>query len=612
MDESNVSKLNNKINRLIDRFFTGKVVPFTGAGISINAQYNGKQLANTTIMTKTIAKELFDLYDKKEQWAKWCCSSLNCNNHDETLCLLKKQSLDKLCEIYTWATGQNGFQYLVEKVLSIPDFSKLPPQAAHRYIVFLAREGLIDEIITTNYDCCFEKAYQQTFQEKSNNAALVITDLDGYRQFSGKLFTNSGTRCLKIYKINGCAGKLKQNKDYPTEHILLMERQLQNWRDRKWARDLFNDCLRSRTLVFSGFGSEEPQVRHTALQIAEEFENTGNNKLYNNQESCWDLPNAPYIAAFDDTLSFNQIQIIYAYASAHNSSMDYADLHTNVFTGADAKFLDPCNDNKHEQTLPADLFWEKVYQAAFWRLFKEYCKQDTPFYSYLSSCIYPIDTLLFKFKNWLVPDDKPLGRFPKLLEIDENNGVNVLTKWLNCIRHGNSRCVTGLYLPLMEKPVLLPLLLVILYFAAGEKDNWEDLNRMIEINNGLFTLNAIENLPIYIAHNTHLIHNAFNNKSTWQKKNIGYAIIISDKLEERAGVIHENVYISESSSEQTLKKKNRVTIYKLPFRDIFCCDSVITKSVDSLRKKFFASFDDAKLIIANARPSVKRRAKKIL
>ena len=47
-----------------------------------------------------------------------------------------------------------------------------------------------------------------------------------------------------------------------------MERQLQNWRERKWARDLFNDCLRSRTLVFSGFGSEEPQVRHTALQIA--------------------------------------------------------------------------------------------------------------------------------------------------------------------------------------------------------------------------------------------------------------------------------------------------------------------------------------------------------
>lgn len=618
MDENNVTEVNNKINRLIDRFFMGKVVPFAGAGISINAEYKDKRLADTNIMTKTVAKKLFDLYDKKEQWAKWCRCSLKCKNHKETMCLLKKQSLDKLCEIYTWATGEKGFRSLVEKVLSIPDFSKLSPQAAHRYISLLAREELIDEIITTNYDCCFEKAYQQTFKDRPTDAALVITDLDGYRQFSGRFYTKSGNRCLKIYKINGCAGKLKQNKNYPTEHILLMERQLQNWRERKWARDLFNDCLRSRTLVFSGFGSEEPQVRHTALQIAEEFEITGNNKPENNQGSCWDLPNAPFIAAFDETLSFNQIQILYAYADAHNGSLEYAKIHTNVFIGADTKFFEPNNGNKDEkddrstQTLPADLFWKKVYQAAFWRLFKEQCKQDAPFYAYLSSCIYPIDALLFNFNNWLIPDDTPFGRFSKLLEIDENKGVNVLTKWLNCIRHGSSRCVKGLYLPLKEKPVLLPLLLLILFFVAGDKDKWEDLNCMVEAKNDLFTLNAIENLPVYIVHNTLLIHNVFKNKSTWRKKNIGFAIIISDKLEEQAEVIHENVYISESSSEQTLKKINRVTIYKLPFRDIFCFDSIIPKSVDSLRKKFFASFEDAKLIITNARPSVKRRAKKIL
>ena len=76
MDENNVTEVNNKINRLIDRFFMGKVVPFAGAGISINAEYKDKRLADTNIMTKTVAKKLFDLYDKKEQWAKWCRCSL--------------------------------------------------------------------------------------------------------------------------------------------------------------------------------------------------------------------------------------------------------------------------------------------------------------------------------------------------------------------------------------------------------------------------------------------------------------------------------------------------------------------------------------------------------
>lgn len=181
----------------------GKVVPFTGAGISIKAEFEGKRLADTDVMCKSIASELIKLYDndKEEQVVKWCSSALNCKNHDKKKCNGQK-SLDKLCEVYTWAKGQDGFKSLVEGVLSIKDFNKLPPQSAHRYISFLAREELIDEIITTNYDCCFEEAYRQTFQGEAEGVALVITDLDKYRKFSGKFYTNSGNRCLKIYNLN--------------------------------------------------------------------------------------------------------------------------------------------------------------------------------------------------------------------------------------------------------------------------------------------------------------------------------------------------------------------------------------------------------------------------
>ncbi len=60
--------------------------------------------------------------------------------------------------------------------------------------------------------------------------------------------------------LNGCAKK---------SNIILTERQLQNWRENKWARDLFRVRCRTRSILFSGFGSQEPQIRHTVLQVKE-------------------------------------------------------------------------------------------------------------------------------------------------------------------------------------------------------------------------------------------------------------------------------------------------------------------------------------------------------
>ncbi len=690
-----------KLERLVERFFTGRVVPFIGAGVSISAVHKDGRtgLANSSPMIEAIVSKLHKtrIHDEKNKWARWCCEFLECDIIDqgkcrEDACLLKQLSnpaqsekylkkyatLDKLCEIFTWVMGQDGQdgkgevcqngkvgsknsqggrawgtetnqaiqsgqQYqasqniqtiqepqdlqevnrpalskLVYDVLLIPEFSELQPQPAHRYISFLAREQLIDEIITTNYDCCFETAYRQTFQGRPEDTALVITDLDEYRRYSGRFYTDNGERCLKIYKINGCADKLKQNRlqqnNYPPEKILLMERQLQNWRGRGWARDLFHDCLRSRTLLFSGFGSEEPQVRHTALQISEEFQNTGEHKAETKQASCWDLPNAPFISAYESILSFNQIQILYSYASAHNSSLDFDHLHSNVFTGADIEFFDPqasIRDNKaidkDRQKLPADLFWEKVYQAAFWQLFKEHCKPDSTFYAYLSSRIYTKDALLFEFISWLVPDDKPTGRFPKMLELD-SDGVNTLTRWLNCIRYGRTSCLPGLYLPLVEKPLLLPLMLLILFFAAGDKGDWDEINGMVELENGLFLLKTAQELPVYIVYDTALLENALNNCGS--VKDVGFAIIIDEKLEEHPGVIYKTAH-TDLKSRGNLRRKKRVCIYKLPIRDIFHWSSNLSVSIDTPGKKFFAALREAKLITADACPRVRKRAKRI-
>lgn len=291
-------------DRLIERVVDRVVVPFLGAGISIRANHRGgvKGLADTRCMTSRVTEALQER-----------CQSGSCAN--PATCVIKREincddqiPFGKACEFWEWCfgEGEKGRYELVCDILMIPEFRNLEPMDAHHYIAFLAREGLIDEIITTNYDTCMEEAYRNTFGlgnvlPANSDPALVIDSLDEYQDKGGTRYTDERVRrrCLRIYKINGCAAKLhwkcqKGDNDY-CKDILLTEKDLQDWRKRSWARDLFRDRLRSRTLVFSGFGSDEPQVRHTALQVCEEFASVREEKACT-AKSIWDKKNAPFIA----------------------------------------------------------------------------------------------------------------------------------------------------------------------------------------------------------------------------------------------------------------------------------------------------------------------------
>ncbi len=80
-------------------------------------------------------------------------------------------SLPQLAEV-----GVNLWGYKdVCEILQIEKFADLKPLNAHRYLAYLAREEIIAEIITTNYDCCIEKAFMESFgYEKRLNGALAV------------------------------------------------------------------------------------------------------------------------------------------------------------------------------------------------------------------------------------------------------------------------------------------------------------------------------------------------------------------------------------------------------------------------------------------------------
>lgn len=517
-------------NRLIGRLLDGMVVPFIGAGVSIGAKHRGgiADLTNTRCMCERVLRALREKCQTREgAHCTSCVVRTEVKNGLEN-----KISFGKACELWEWSCpghGEGGLRRrceLVLDILKIPEFANMEPTDAHYYLAFLAREGLIDEVITTNYDTCIEVAYCDTFGfgnalAGADSPALVIDTLDEYRAKGGKRFAEGQERrrCLRVHKINGCARRLPASSlDDCRDHcknILLTERDLQDWGKRGWARDLFRDRLRSRTLLFSGFGSDEPQVRHTALQVCEEFASEVQDAATTDLDisAVWAKPNAPFITAFGETLSFSQTQILRAYARAGGASLSPEELKANCFLGSDVAFFAP-GGSSSEPRLPADLFWKRLFQAAFWRLLRKACGRESAIASFLLPVLPCTTALLIEALDWFAPQDAPdriFGRFPEMLDLAEDGErVIPLARWVERVRTIRPEVGRGWYYPLADRPVLTPAVLLLIYLLIGSHQpdiSWEALRAGINENDGPLGLSingrhvfGDAGVRVYIAH----------------------------------------------------------------------------------------------------------------
>ncbi|NKC15554.1 MAG: hypothetical protein GKR94_26165 [Gammaproteobacteria bacterium] len=376
-----------KLTRLLERMFEGRLVPFAGAGISLGAQHESRCdfEPSTAAMKRALARALHSMIEASspavldalpEEMADLAKPEAHC-----------KYNLDRLAEAAHWLFGAAG----VCTILAIPAFAELQPRPAHRYLAYLAREGLITEIITTNYDCCIERAFRDSFgppagggvtQSQSDAAFKVIYDLDSYRRGGGLHQTGHGRPTLRLYKINGCAWAYTYGRQAAGQ-IILSERQLQDFGARRWARDLLADRVRTSALLFCSFGSEEPQVRHTALAIIDEFRDSANG------HDPGALANAPAIVPHK-RVSFVQAQLALAYHRAHYGSandVNYND--AEALAAALGEFVLTISDIDEtagpREPIEADLFFERLYQAAMSRLIRRLLYRDGGFYAWLDT-----------------------------------------------------------------------------------------------------------------------------------------------------------------------------------------------------------------------------------
>lgn len=122
-------------------------------------------------------------------------------------------------------------------------------------------------MITTNYDCGLEQAWRQVRGIQPGEWAPVAHqgDLGGARG-------RKGEPCLRLYKINGCAARLKasseEEREARAQEIQLTDLQLQQFgRERRWAQRIFESLFQDRQVVLTGFGSDEAQVWFVVMEI---------------------------------------------------------------------------------------------------------------------------------------------------------------------------------------------------------------------------------------------------------------------------------------------------------------------------------------------------------
>ncbi len=444
--------------QVCDRIHAKECVPFLGSGISIKCEHAPCFNSNCT-QSACLSKD-FGTRDghtvsgmKKNIMgdAPAVTTCFNCRNVQDfvgCMCngchatLLERQhrehlTLGELCERFLWCReGKSPDEALRELVecLQIAEFAKLEPTPAHRCIALLVHEGLFPQIITTNYDAALEWAYVESLGKKwhptqdqdfRGDIRVVHDQKSCVLQEAGKQGTGD---CLHIFKINGCARELMKDPNY-APRILLTMKQLQHWRDRRWAKDTFRVAARSRTLLFSGFGSDEPQVIHTVHQILDEY------AAFQNGERGVDAsklpPNAPVIHCFESTPSFCQQQIVNNYVGAYGGkySKDVAD---QLILTSKRMYPQPAGD-----TLSADHFWRIVLQHVQFRMAKgilDSAAKGELAVSGLPDSAYVFSELLRKWQDKATPlrDD--------LLMIEgESLFQTTLSDWLAQLRYQSNR-----------------------------------------------------------------------------------------------------------------------------------------------------------------------------
>jgi len=156
----------------------------------------------------------------------------------------------------------------------------------HSVLAWLALEGLLPVVLTTNYDLLLEGAYRMAGMNPIHVAGTPSNQLPWSRRMP--FFTpigvvtdfyshGDGYGSALIVKIHGDVRHYRAaHGDAPNWRSVLRTmvftfREIQNWREDSWSRDYLQTLLRTRTVVFSGYSVTDQVIHDTFRSVYEEM-----------------------------------------------------------------------------------------------------------------------------------------------------------------------------------------------------------------------------------------------------------------------------------------------------------------------------------------------------
>ncbi|HHW18391.1 MAG TPA: hypothetical protein GXX30_05770 [Firmicutes bacterium] len=175
----------------------------------------------------------------------------------------------------------------------------------HLVIARLAREGLISEILTTNYDVCLEFACWACGMERQTDTEPVPPSIckDYFRVLNKESYQEivSNPSVLYIAKLHGSIDEILDKDPLCNSPVALTKwsdqdgqlaiafEDLVGWSVSRWARSFFEDRVKSRILLVTGFSASDPYLFGTLLECLRQ--NEGNNNYKNRVYALDPAPN---------------------------------------------------------------------------------------------------------------------------------------------------------------------------------------------------------------------------------------------------------------------------------------------------------------------------------
>ncbi len=174
----------------------------------------------------------------------------------------------------------------------------------HQVLARLAREGLCPTLLTTNYDLLLDGALRLAGFERRGAAAgdgfarrpdLLPTTYQHFARIGGvtEFYDYGfGHRSALLVKLHGCAEKYRDVRHDAVRRagylpaVVFTYREIQNWREDAWSRDLMRTLLRTRTVAFLGYSATDQVIHDTFRSVYEEMARVRRQHEAPSEERC--------------------------------------------------------------------------------------------------------------------------------------------------------------------------------------------------------------------------------------------------------------------------------------------------------------------------------------